>query len=87
MSSRILFIKNLPNKITPEELYDIFWRFGPVRQIRKGIIPKNKGSAFVVYEKTENARECLEKLSGVNIVGKYLVCLYYNPEKRKIGYK
>lgn len=32
--NRILYIKNLPYKITSEEMYDIFGKFGAVRQIR-----------------------------------------------------
>ena len=32
--NRILYVKNLPYKITSEEMYDIFGKFGAVRQIR-----------------------------------------------------
>lgn len=32
--NRILFIKNLPYKITAEEMYDIFGKFGALRQVR-----------------------------------------------------
>ncbi|ELR18774.1 uncharacterized protein ACA1_041000, partial [Acanthamoeba castellanii str. Neff] len=31
---RIVFVKNLPFKITPDEMYDIFGKFGAIRQIR-----------------------------------------------------
>ena len=30
----ILFVKNLSFKVTSEEMYDLFGRFGPIRQIR-----------------------------------------------------
>ena len=33
--NRILFVRNLPFKITSEELYDLFGRYGAIRQIRK----------------------------------------------------
>uniref|UniRef100_A0A914S7W2 RRM domain-containing protein n=1 Tax=Parascaris equorum TaxID=6256 RepID=A0A914S7W2_PAREQ len=33
--NRILYVKNLPYKITSEEMYDIFGKFGAVRQIRE----------------------------------------------------
>lgn len=33
--NRILYVRNLPYKITAEELYDIFGKFGAIRQIRK----------------------------------------------------
>jgi RNA recognition motif-containing protein len=32
--NRILYIKNLPYKITAEEMYDIFGKYGALRQIR-----------------------------------------------------
>ena len=32
--NRILFVRNLPYKITSEEMYDLFGKFGPIRQIR-----------------------------------------------------
>jgi len=32
--NRILYIRNLPYKITAEEMYDIFGKYGPIRQIR-----------------------------------------------------
>jgi pre-mRNA branch site protein p14 len=34
--NKIIFVRNLPYKITAEELYDVFGRFGAIRQIRKG---------------------------------------------------
>ena len=32
--NRILFVKNLPYKITSEEMYEIFGKFGALRQVR-----------------------------------------------------
>ncbi len=81
--SRFIYVRNLPHKITPEELYDIFGRFGAVRQIRRGISNKNRGTAFVVYEDLIDAKRAVEKLKGINVLGKYLICLYFNPRKEK----
>ena len=64
-------------------LYDIFWKFGPVRQIRRGITNKNKGTCFVVYDDIFDAKKAVDRLSGFNVAGKYLVCFYYNPNKNK----
>ena len=81
--SRFIYVRNLPHKITPEELYDIFGRFGVVRQIRRGVLNKNKGTAFVVYEDLLDAKRAVEKLKGINVLGKYLICLYFNSKKEK----
>lgn len=32
--NRILFVRNLPFKINSEEMYDIFGKYGAIRQIR-----------------------------------------------------
>ena len=49
-TSRILFVKNLSYQITGEDLYDLFGRYGRIRQIRIGNEQKTKGTAFVVFE-------------------------------------
>ena len=33
--NRVLYVRNLPYKITAEEMYDIFGKYGAIRQIRK----------------------------------------------------
>ncbi|EEQ98455.1 Pre-mRNA branch site protein p14, putative, partial [Perkinsus marinus ATCC 50983] len=40
--NRILYVRNLPYKIKPDELYDVFGKFGSIRQIRKGNAPGTK---------------------------------------------
>ena len=76
--SRILFVKSLPFKITSEELYDIFGKFGAVRQIRLGNTPETRGKAYVVYEDIYDAQMALEKLTGFNVLGRYIVVLYWS---------
>jgi len=48
--NRILFVRNLPFKITAEELYDIFGKYGAIFQIRLGDRKDTRGTAYVVYE-------------------------------------
>lgn len=43
-------MKNLNYQITGEDLYDLFGRYGGIRQIRLGNEPKTKGTAFVVFD-------------------------------------
>ena len=57
--NKIIYVRNLPYKITAEELYDVFGRFGPVRQIRKGKTGDKKGTAFVVYEDIYDAKDAV----------------------------
>uniref|UniRef100_A0A8R1HLW1 RRM domain-containing protein n=1 Tax=Caenorhabditis japonica TaxID=281687 RepID=A0A8R1HLW1_CAEJA len=79
--NRILYIKNLPYKITTEEMYEIFGKFGAVRQIRVGNTPDTRGTAFVVYEDIFDAKTACEHLSGYNVSNRYLVVLYYQATK------
>lgn len=79
--NRALYVKNLPFKITPEELFDIFGKYGAIRQIRLGDIQSTKGTAFVVYEDIYDAKSAVEHLSGFNVCGRYLIVLYYQATK------
>ncbi|KAJ1506111.1 Splicing factor 3B subunit 6 [Coelomomyces lativittatus] len=79
--NRILLVRNLPFKITAEELYDLFGKYGAIRQIRIGNTNETKGTAFVVYEDIYDAKNACEHLSGYNIMSRYLIVLYYQPNK------
>mmetsp|Transcript_24659 Transcript_24659/g.28213 ORF Transcript_24659/g.28213 Transcript_24659/m.28213 type:complete len:133 (+) Transcript_24659:693-1091(+) len=79
--NRILYVRNLPFKISAEELYDIFGKYGAVYQIRAGDTKDTRGTAFVIYEDIWDAKSALDHLSGFNVGGRYLVVLYYQPAK------
>merc|ERR1712224_323568 len=79
--NRILYIRNLPYKISADELYDIFGKYGSLRQIRRGNGPETRGTAFVVYDDIYDAKNAMDHLSGFNVAGRYLVLLYYIPAK------
>ncbi|TPX32897.1 hypothetical protein SmJEL517_g04045 [Synchytrium microbalum] len=79
--NRVLFVRNLPFKITTEEMYDLFGKYGPIRQIRVGNATDTKGTAFIVYEDIFDAKAACDHLSGFNIMGRYLIVLYYQPQK------
>lgn len=79
--NRILFVRNLPYKISPQDLYDIFGKYGAIRQIRKGIANDTRGTAFVVYEDIFDAKTAVENLNGFQVSGKYLIVLYFQPHR------
>ncbi|RKO97950.1 hypothetical protein CXG81DRAFT_29844 [Caulochytrium protostelioides] len=78
-ANRILFVRNLPFQATSEDLYDLFGKYGAIRQIRIGNSSSTKGTGFVVYEDVYDARSALDGLSGFNIMGRYLIVLYHKP--------
>ncbi|KAI8322848.1 RNA-binding domain-containing protein [Martensiomyces pterosporus] len=80
--NRILLVKNLPFKITAEEMYDLFGKYGAIRQIRVGTEPNTKGTAFVIYEDIYDAKEACDHLQGFNVMGRYLIVLYYQTNHR-----
>ena len=79
--NRVLFVKNLPYKISAEEIFSIFGRYGALRQVRVGDTPATKGTAFVVYEDILDARQACEHLSGFSVGGRYLILHYYAPAR------
>jgi len=76
-----LFVKNLNYNVTPEELFDLFGKFGPIRQVRQGIATNTKGTALVVYQSLTDAKQACDKLNGFNFQNRYLVVLYHQPQK------
>merc|ERR1719352_1732802 len=71
--NRILYVRNLPYKISSDELYDIFGKYGSIRQIRRGNGPETRGTCFVVYDDIYDAKNAMDHLSGFNVAGRYLV--------------
>ncbi|EAT76704.1 hypothetical protein SNOG_15866 [Parastagonospora nodorum SN15] len=88
-SHRALFVKNLSFNVTPEELFDLFGKFGPVRCVHSITLAvrvfslepnptghrqsNTKGTAFVVYEDVMDAKSACDKLNGFNFQNRYLV--------------
>ena len=79
--NRALYVRNLPYQISTEELYDIFGKFGAIRQVRLGNAPDTRGTAYVVYEDIYDAKNAVDHLSGFNVCGRYLIVLYYQATK------
>lgn len=66
-------IRSLPYKITTEDMYDIFGKYGAIRQIRVGSNNATRGTAYVVYEDIFEAKNAFENLNGFQVAGRYLV--------------
>eukprot|EP00755_Sulcionema_specki_P004534 Sspe_Gene.30294::Locus_14957_Transcript_1_1_Confidence_1.000_Length_682::g.30294::m.30294/K12833/SF3B14; pre-mRNA branch site protein p14 len=80
--NRILYVRNLPLNITNDDLFEVFGKFGPIRQIRIGTkAGETKGTAFVVYDDIFDAKNACDHLSGFNVMGRYLIVLYYHRER------
>jgi pre-mRNA branch site protein p14 len=77
----VLYVRNLPFNISPEELYEVFGKFGGIRQIRMGNTKDTRGTAYVVYEDIYDAKAAQEHLSGFNVQNRYLIVLFYNTKR------
>jgi len=49
--------------------------------LRSGNTAETRGSAFVIYEDIFDAKNACDHLSGFNVCNRYLVVLYYQPNK------
>ncbi|KAD5961561.1 hypothetical protein E3N88_13034 [Mikania micrantha] len=80
--NRVLYVRNLPFNITSDEMYDIFGKYGAIRQIRIGTTRITRGTAFVVYEDIYDAKTQLSIICLVlNVANRYLIVLYYQHAK------
>lgn len=59
----------------------MFGKYGPIRQVRIGTSNelKTKGTAYIVFESPDDAKEALNNLNGFHlmeryIVGEYIIC-------------
>ena len=54
-----VFVRNLPLKCDSVALFEFFSEAGEIVQIRRGISPKTRGTAFVVYKDFQAAKQAL----------------------------
>mmetsp|Transcript_73388 Transcript_73388/g.162090 ORF Transcript_73388/g.162090 Transcript_73388/m.162090 type:complete len:132 (-) Transcript_73388:161-556(-) len=87
--NRVLFVRNLPFNISADEMYDIFGKYGPIRQVRIGTSKETRGTAYVVYDDIYDAKTACDHLSGFNVANRYLIVLYYRAATmgKKVGLK
>ena len=49
------------------QMYEIFGKYGAIRQIRVGSTKETRGTAYVVYEDIYDAKNAADHLSGFNV--------------------
>ena len=84
--SRVLHVMNLPTKpvFTNDQLYQLFDKFGAIREIREGTDVSTKGQVFVVYEDIYDAKKAFDSLQGLVVgKGKCLSIAYHSQERLK----
>lgn len=59
-------------------MYDIFGKYGAIRQIRLGTSNHTRGTAYVVYEDIFEAKAACENLNGFHVAGMYLIVSHYS---------
>ncbi|EJT48393.1 hypothetical protein A1Q1_02676 [Trichosporon asahii var. asahii CBS 2479] len=71
--------------ISGSDLYDLFGKYGPIRQVRLGTSTelKTKGTAYVVFESPDDAKEAINALNGFHLMERYIVVLYHQPVKQQ----
>ncbi|KAL4230581.1 U12 snRNA binding [Mactra antiquata] len=77
--SNVLFVKNLSNKVSEEDLASLFIGFQPDdnnRIIFKLLNGRMKGQAFVTFTNTELAMKALELVNGYEFKGKPVIIQY-----------
>jgi len=61
-------------------LYSVLVHYFKILLFR-GTTSDTKGTAYVVYEDIFDAKNACDHLSGFNVCNRYLVVLYYNPNR------
>ena len=79
--NRLLFVRNLPSKVTSSQVYQLFEKFGPVYRIWIGKENHVKGSAYVMFASILDAKEAVVKLNNLKIGSRHLSVLFYNKVK------
>ena len=80
-ANRILYVRNLPHQFDGQDLYELFGRYGPIRQVRLGNIPKTQTTAYVVFEDVLDAQAAKDALNGYTMGSRYLIVQYHRLDK------
>lgn len=67
-------------------MYDIFGKYGAIKQIRLGNANHTKGTAYVVYEDIFEAKNACENLNGFQVAGRYLIVRFQDISASRIDF-
>lgn len=54
-------------------MYELFGRYGAIRQVRLGDSPHTRGTAYVVFEEVGDAKTAQANLNGFHLQERYIV--------------
>ena len=83
IQDHILYVRNLPYKLASQEMYDLFGKYGDIRQIRVGNEKETRGTGYVVYAKAGDAKRAQGELNGYCMSSRYLIVLPFQAGKVK----
>ncbi|XP_028770917.1 serine/arginine-rich splicing factor SR30 isoform X2 [Neltuma alba] len=69
LSSRTIYVGNLPGDIRLREVEDLFYKYGPLVDIDLKIPPRPPGYAFVKFEDRRDAEDAIRYRDGYNFDG------------------
>jgi pre-mRNA branch site protein p14 len=75
--TRVLVAKNLPYRASAEEVANLFDRYGTVRQVRLGVEPETKGTAYIVFDDLFAAQRAQESLNNYHMHDRYIIVRFH----------
>ena len=87
---KVVYVGNLDNEVTPQQLKTAFVPFGPISSIQIPLdysTQKNKGYGFVTYEERDDAQHARENMNNAQFQGRRLNVAVARPIRVKLGSK
>uniref|UniRef100_A0A7S4N5N7 RRM domain-containing protein n=1 Tax=Paramoeba aestuarina TaxID=180227 RepID=A0A7S4N5N7_9EUKA len=81
--NRLLYVRNLPSKVTSEQIYQLFGKFGYVYCVWMGKANSTRGSAYVMFADILEAKEAVTQLNNLKIGSRHLSVVYFSKEKQE----
>eukprot|EP00249_Psilotum_nudum_P013389 c24304_g2_i1 orf=280-1215(+) len=69
MSSRAIYVGNLPGDVREREIEDLFYKYGPIVDIDLKLPPRPPGYCFIEFEDSRDAEDAIRGRDGYNFDG------------------